>query len=122
MKSRDELISLVQSLEPSATYSAKELAGFIGVPLGTMNGWLSDRRAFPPREIGSRRSRVYDEITLKRLAVYLGATRQGLGWNGNDVKLLITNIDPEDAWSYYCNGMSDLASFLVEKRVQIIGE
>ena len=122
MKSREELIDLVQSLAPESVYSARELATFIDAPLGTVNGWLSDRRAFPPKEIGARRSRVYDNSTLKRLAVYLAATRQGLGLNGNDVKLLITQIQIDDAWGYYCEGLSNLASFLLEKRNHIIGE
>ena len=122
MINRDEFIEMVNGAVPTQTYSSREIAALIGVPHGTLSGWLSDKRAFPVSEVGSRGARVYDLSCLKRLAIYLGATTQGLGLNGGDVKVLIAQLEVDSAWVYYALGLSELAGFLLGKRKEILGE
>ena len=115
------MIAAVNDATETDSFSARELAAIARVPNGTMNGWLSDRRAFPRVEIGARGKRTYGREALKRLAIYMAATSGGLGMDAGDVKLLITQVGVEDAWGYYVRGMSELASFLVDRRDTLLG-
>lgn len=121
MISRAQFISLVAAAGASSAYSSKELAQALSVPLGTLNGWLSDKRAFPPAEIGARRRRIYDVVTIKRIAVYADCLENSYGMDASDVRLMMASVDVDELWQYYLKSAADFASYITSQRVSLKG-
>lgn len=120
MTSRDQFIQLIET-DAGGAYSSKELAQALSVPLGTLNGWLSDKRAFPPAMVGARKRRVYDVKTIKRIAVYSDCLENSYGMDSSDVRLLLSSIDIEVIWQYYIKGVAEFASYMIVNRNLLVG-
>jgi DNA-binding transcriptional MerR regulator len=121
MISRAQFMQLVETDDANNAYSSKELAQLLQVPLGTLNGWLSDKRAFPPSEVGARKRRVYNKHTIIRIAVYSDCLSNGYGMDASDIRLIMPSLDIEEVWIYYSRGMAEFASYMIEKKELVLG-
>lgn len=122
MITRVQFLKLVEGADADASYSSKEIAGLISVPLGTLNGWLSDKRAFPPAEVGARKRRVYDNLTIRRLAIYAGCLENGYGLDASDARVIIASVDTKEIWASYLEDLGSFASYMISKKQSLIGD
>lgn len=116
MKTRGQYIDLIRVMPENETFSASQLAEYLDARPGTVNGWLSDRGAFPPIQLGIRRSRIYSIDTLKRLIIYMFATNEGIGLASYDARQCVGRFSVDEMWEQYCLGIPALSKYLLSKK------